>query len=96
MLLYHLKNTNANIFRRKEVIILNFEVICTPKEADKLKGECYIDIYPLIKDCYCNALQNELQKGSDRYAAELKALSSVFVMGYVSGVRAEREKKTNE
>ena len=74
--------------------LCNFDVHCTVDEAYELMGHSYIHIFPIVKECFYNAFHNESRnKNSDYKWCDYSALASVFIMGYTSGVRAEREKK---
>ena len=66
---------------------------CTREEAIKIGGQMSISQVKELHDFFAKFNNEHLIKTDDNYASLLFAVSDIFAMGYVSGVRAERNKK---
>lgn len=73
------------------------KIKCTPKEAYNIHQNISADVYLAASDCFESVIKKEMARFPGKHAynnARVNALMSVYVMGYVSGIRAEREKRT--
>lgn len=66
---------------------------CTREEAIKIGGQMCISQVKELNDFFAKFNNEHLIETNDNYASLLFAVSDIFTMGYVSGVRAERNKK---
>jgi Trk K+ transport system NAD-binding subunit len=66
---------------------------CTDEEAMKIGESMGIDSIICLKEAAKTLYNKHLAEDGETKFAEYCAISDIFVMGYVSGVRAERAKK---
>ena len=73
---------------------VNFEPRCTEQEATKIAQLITIDVDKAAYDCYCYAFKNE--KITDTDFKIHSALDAVYMMGFLSGCRAIRERQRSK
>lgn len=71
----------------------NFKIDCEYEEASNISKQMTADIMLDIKAFAESSYKNSVEADRDELWAEFIALSNVYMLGYISGVRAERKKK---
>ena len=66
---------------------------CTSEEAIKIGGQMCVSQVNELNNLFAKFNNEHLTETKDYYASLLFAVSDIFAMEYVSGVRAERNKK---
>ena len=66
---------------------------CTSEEAIKIGGQMCVSQVMVLNNLFAKFNNEHLTETKDYYTSLLFAVSDIFAMGYVSGVRAERNKK---
>ena len=66
---------------------------CTSEEAIKIGGQMCVSQVMVLNNLFAKFNNEHLTETKDYYASLLFAVSDIFAMEYVSGVRAERNKK---
>ena len=70
------------------------DLIPTPEEARRIAGKIPIDFLYAARDIYRHEATRRLLQGEqERNWIHCTALHSVFVAGYITGIRHERRKK---
>ena len=65
----------------------------TSEEAIKIGGQMCVSQVMVLNNLFAKFNNEHLTETKDYYASLLFAVSDIFAMEYVSGVRAERNKK---
>lgn len=71
----------------------NFDARCGIKEAVLLSEYLTVDVSMLATDCYTNAFYNA--KGETLWKQH-KGVGAVYMLGFISGCRAIRERQRKE
>lgn len=66
---------------------------CTREEAIKIGGHICVSQVKELNDAFAKFNNEHLIETNDYCTSLLFAVSDIFTMGYVSGVRTERSKK---
>lgn len=71
----------------------NFRPRCSIKDADHIAGQATPEIGRIARECYVEAYENQsLKHKSDITWNQHCALASVYMLGFLSGARAVRER----
>ncbi len=70
----------------------NFKIRCTEDEAENVAGQVPADAIKTAYECYYNAYKNT-NEDYDALSKCYLALANVYVLGFLSGSRAVRERK---
>jgi hypothetical protein len=71
---------------------MSFDIRCTTEEASRIGGQMEITTIKLVCDTFTE-LKRDYIKTADFRWGNMEALSDIYLLGYISGVRAEREKR---
>ncbi len=72
----------------------NFKPRCSIADAEKITGQATPEIGKIARECYIDTYQKESSKWkNDHIWNQHCALASVYMLGFISGARAVRERK---
>lgn len=66
---------------------------CSNEEAVKISGQMELTQMLVLKDLFREFYNKHLAENCDASFAQWSAISDIFTLGYVSGIRTERNKK---
>ncbi len=70
----------------------NFKIRCTEDEAENVAAQVPGNVMKAAYECYCNAYINT-DEDLDEFSKCYIAFTNVYVLGFLSGSRAVRERK---
>ena len=73
---------------------MNFDIKCSIEEAVNIAEHITVNIPMAAAACYSGVF-NKTKPENDKRWKHYRALSTVYMLGYISGCRAVREKQKN-
>ena len=70
----------------------NFKVRCDNEEAIRIQDQVTISVMQQVHKCYCEAYKGHMKTSNEILWLQHCALTSVYMLGFLSGSRAIRER----
>ena len=74
---------------------MNFDIKCSIEEAVNITEHITVNIHMAAAACYSGVFNKTKPENNKRWK-HYRALSTVYMLGYISGCRAVREKQNNK